>query len=125
MSVFDVINNLTASKEYIYTPELEPDIVPYMINTSMSQYYDCIMYANEANIRPELSKRMVYDYYHFAIQPKKKRYAKWGSPKKELDVVMIAEFYNCNFKHAAQYLSILTPEQVEIIRKKTDTGGRK
>lgn len=125
MSLFDVINNLSGSREYIYTPELESEIVPYMINNAMSQYYDCIMHANEINIRPDLSKKMVYDYYHHAIQPKKKRFAKWATPKKDETVMLVARYYECNLTVAEQYLAMMSPEQVETLRKKMDTGGRK
>ena len=123
MSVFDVINNLSGSKEYIYTPELE--VVPYVINTAMSQHYDCIMIANELNVRPQLPKRLVYDYYHFAIQPKKKRFAKWASTKANTDVVLVADYYKCSFQIAEQYLKILTSDQLKVIKEKMDTGGKR
>ncbi len=124
MSVFDTVNNLVSSKEYIYSPDLESEIVPYVIATAISQHYDCIMHASEVNQRPWMSKRMVYDYFHFAIQPKKKRFAKWGTPQKDLDTLMVADYYECSIQDAQQYMRILSAEQLKEIRSLMSTGGR-
>lgn len=123
MSVFDVITNLSSSNEYIYTKELEKDIVPFMINRAMSNYYDCIFYANEVNKCKNLTKKQVYDFYHYGIQPKKKRFAKWGNSKKDETVLMISEFYKCNIKVAEQYSKFMTPDDINSIREKLDKGG--
>lgn len=123
MTVFDVINNLTASKEYIYTKELEKDIVPFMINRAMANFYDCVFYANELNKCKNLTKKQVYDFYHFGIQPKKKRFAKWGSPKKDETVMLITEYYKCNVKVAEQYLKFMSDADIASIREKLDKGG--
>jgi len=125
MSFFDIVNELTASKEYAYSEEKDKDIDVYMINLAMSNFYDCIMHANVMNGFPDISKRMLYDYYHFAIQPKKKRFAPWPKQKQDADVKLISDFYACNLNLAEQYLKLLTPEQVEEIRTKMDTGGRR
>ena len=124
MSFFDVANNLCSSKEYIYTEELEVDILPFLINRSMSQHLDCVMHANELNTRQNLTKKQMYDYYHFAIQPKKKRFSKWGKPEKDVNIDLIKTYFQCNINIAEQYAKLLTEKDIEKIKEKMNTGGR-
>lgn len=124
MSFFDVLNNLTSSKEYTYTQELEADILPFLLNRGMSNFMDCCLHANEMNIRPNVSKKQLYDYYHFAIQPKRKRFAKWAKPEKDETVNLIKTFYKCNIDVAEQYMKILTADDLELIKQKLSKGGR-
>lgn len=124
MSFFDVLNNLTASKEYIYTEELEPDILPFMMNRGMSNFMDCVMHSNEMNIRQNISKKQLYDYYHYAIQPKKKRFAKWAKPEKDETVSLLRKYYQCSVDVAEQYMKFLTEDDLKVIKQKMDKGGR-
>lgn len=123
MSFFDVLNNVTQSKEYIYSEELEKDILPFMLNRGMSNFPDCVLYANEMNIRQNVTKKMLYDFYHLAIQPKKKRFSKWSKPQKDEDIALIRKFYGCSVSVAEQYYMIIGEEGIDHIKEKTYTGG--
>lgn len=124
MSFFDVLNNLTSSKEYIYTPELEADIQAFLINRGMSNFMDCCLHANEINIRQNLSKKQIYDYYHYAITPKKKRYAKWAKPEKDSRLEIIKEYFKCNVSVAEQYSRLIDDDQLKYIQERMNKGGR-
>jgi hypothetical protein len=125
MKLFDAIELMSSGKQYMYDEEVEKAIVPYMVNTAFSQHYDTIMFANELNLRPDVTKKMCYDYYHFAIQPKKKRYAKWGSAKQDNDIIMVADYYKCSFPVAEQYRRMMNDDQMKALAEKMDTGGQR
>ena len=124
MSFFDICNNLTQSRDYIYTDELGQDYNAFMINRSMSNFYDCIMHANEMNVRSNLSKRQQYDYYHHAIDSKKKRFAKWHKPDNDSRVKLISEYFKCNIALAEQYSTLLSEADFQRIQDSMYKGGR-
>jgi hypothetical protein len=124
MSFFDVVNNLTGSKEYAFDQFENKELDIYMINSAMSNFYDCIMHANALNTGHITSKRMMYDYYHHAIQPKKKRFSKWAKVDKDADMLMVADYYKCNHRHAREYLNMMSEKDLEFIKAKMDKGGR-
>jgi hypothetical protein len=124
MSFFDICNNLTQSAEYIFKEELEGDYLPFMINRSMSNFYDVVMHANEMNVRGNLSKRQQYDYYHWVIQPKKKRFSKWYKPENDARVKTISEYYKCNIALAEQYSTLISDSDFEKIQDSLYKGGK-
>ena len=124
MNFFDVVNSLTASREYNYSAEVEQEYQPFLINRAMSNYYDCCMHANEMNQRSTLTKQQQFDYYFYAIDQKKKRFAKWHKPAKDETIQTISEFYKCSISLAEQYASLLTPENIAEMQEKLSKGGR-
>lgn len=124
MNIFDITNNLCSSNEYIFDEEVEPVYLPFMINRGMSQHGDCIMQAAAMNVRSNLSSRQQYDFYHTAIQPKKKRFAKWAKPEKDADVAIVSEYFKCNYNLAEQYLALITPEELKSMEASMYKGGR-
>lgn len=124
MSFFDIQNNLTSSQEYIFSDEIAKDYLPFMINRGMSNFIDCIMHANEMNVRANLTPKQQYDYYHYAIHPKKKRFAKWHKPAKDENISVISEYYKCNVALAEQYAALLSDDQLATIKEKLSRGGK-
>lgn len=126
MSVlFDFLNSINDTKEdlLLENPDLESSYVPFLINRGLSMGYDTIMYANEMNLHHNLSRKQQYDFLRVVI-PKRKRYNKWA--KKDTlsnDVSIICSYYKYNKEQAIKALSLLTEEQLNIIRHKMDTGG--
>jgi hypothetical protein len=125
MSFFDIQNNLTSSNEYIFSDETSKDYLPFMINRGMSNFIDCVMHANEMNVRSNLSPNQQYDYYHHAITPKKKRFAKWHKPAKDATTALISEYYKCSISLAEQYATLLNDEQLALIKTKLEKGGKR
>ena len=98
--------------------------MPYLVNKMLAFCPETIAYAEMMNRAHQLDKQMQHDFYFNAL-PKKKRYTKWvkAVPVDET-VELIAESFCINTTQAQKYLSLLTPDQVEIIRKKASKGGR-
>lgn len=100
------------------------DYNAYVINRALSFGYDTILFANEMNIANMIDKQMQYDFYYYGI-PKKKRFNKWQKREEIKDIDVIKEYYNCSFTKALEYATILTVEQIGILKQKLDKGGKK
>ncbi len=124
MSPFDIVNVINTKKEHDHA-EMVSGYVPFIVNRAMSNFSDCVFYANEVNQLHFLDKDQQFDFYKYIV-PKGKRFAKWNKAEKSSqDILMLQEYYNINIRVAEQYLHILTDEQMEYIRSKTNRGGVK
>lgn len=125
VGLFDFMNDLTYNKNYLLDEHTEREFNSYMINKGMGQNQDLIMYANEMNKSPGLSKLMVHDFYFYAVKAKK-RYGKWAKAdnddKADLDLIMF--HYTVNRKVAELYLKLLTKEELENLKSINEKGGR-
>ena len=72
----------------------------------------------------QIDKRLQFDFFINIIR-KRKRFSKWNKKEIEGDLEVIKEYYGYNESRALETLSILSPEQIDIIRKKVNKGGRK
>jgi hypothetical protein len=97
---------------------------PYIINRCLSGFIDTIMYANEMNINNHLDGRLQYLYYLNTIR-KKKRFSPWLKKDKINDIELIKQYYGYSNEKAKSALSLLNKEQINVIRKRLDTGGKK
>lgn len=103
-------------------------------NSSLSNFLDTILYANEMNTHYDVSDQMHYDYLFYSIRKNKR----FGKKKTELDkkmeklqkeenekVALIQEYYKYNTAKAKAVLRVLTKTQLDIIRKRLEKGGVK
>ena len=93
-----------------------------MVNRALSYYIDTIMYANDMNINHHVDKLMQHDYLFYSIR-KAKRFSKWAKKKKDSDIELIQEYYGYSYDKAKVAVSVLTDDQIKIIKKKLDKGG--
>lgn len=124
MQPFDIINNVTASKENIWPDIDEKDYNSFLINRGLSYFIDTVMLANEINKHPDMPKRWQYEFYHLTIHPKKKRFAKWAKPEDDELLTLISEFYNVNIQRSASIRALLSPESINTLREATFVGGK-
>ena len=105
-------------------PDLESEYPPYIINRCLSGFLDTIMYSNEMNMVSTLDKKLQYDFFLNSIRAKK-RFSPWlrKDDIKNLDVVK--SYYGYSNEKARQVLGILNKKQIDIIKSRLDTGGRK
>lgn len=121
-SPFDYVKAIS-SKECFWNEDGGESYTPWMINKSLSFMQDCIYAANEMNKRYDLDKKLQYDFY-FNFVSKKKRYGAWIKKEVDPSVQIIAEYFCINNTLAEKYISLLTQEQIQIIRDKMNRGGR-
>ena len=117
-------NNFNKKNLIDEDPSTIKDYPPYIINRCLSGHLDCIMFANEMNKYSFLDKDMQYSFYLNTLR-KKKRFSPWLRKEKVTDLEIIKQYYGYSNEKASQALKILTPEQINFIKQRLDTGGMK
>ena len=122
----DWLNSINFTKQDLREedPDVIKDYAPYIINRCLSGNLDCIMFANEMNKYSFLDKDMQYSFYLNTLR-KKKRFSPWLRKDKVTDLEIIKQYYGYSNEKASQPLKILTPEQINYIKQRLDTGGMK
>lgn len=123
MSLWDFVNDLTEHKKGLYSDATKKDYVPFMINRALSMHPDTILYADEMNYYRDLDTRLQHDYYFHSVRPRKRFGGKW--PKKTSDemIDIMTVMFGFSYEKARDALKVLTSEQLEELKKKTETGG--
>jgi len=122
----DYLNSINFNKEDLMQddPGWEKNYSPYVINKCMSHHMDTLAFANEMNRYPNLDKKLQYSFYLNTVRPKK-RFSPWLRKDKVTDLEIIKQYYGYSNEKASNALKILTPEQINYIKQRLDTGGSK
>ena len=122
----DYLNSINFNKNYLMEedPLWEKNYPEYIVNRCMSQHLDTIMFANEMNVCSHLDKKLQYDFFINTVRPRK-RFSPWGKKQKVDDLELVKQYYGYSNEKAKQALRILTPTQIDFIRSKLNTGGKK
>ena len=120
------LNSINQSKKNLIDedPSLEKEYSPYIVNRIYSGHLDSIMFANEMNMNQSLPKKMQYDFF-INILRVKKRFSPWLRKDEIKDLDYVKRYYGYSNEKAKQALKILTNEQLNFIRSKFETGGRR
>jgi hypothetical protein len=126
MELKDWLNSINFSKKNLLQedPSLKKDYAPYIINRCLSGHIDCIMFVNEMNKYHFLDKDMQYEFY-INILRKRKRFSPWIKKDKISDLEIVKRYYGYSNEKATQALKILSNEQINFIKQRLDTGGKK
>ena len=125
MNPFEYVNSINYTKKDIMIDDIaEKAYNPFMINRSLSYFNDTVAMANEMNIHHSIDNRLQFDFL-INIVRKRKRFSKWMKLTKESDVEVVKEYYAYSNQKARQALTLLSPEQIKILEKKVNKGGRK
>lgn len=117
----DIIPSILQTKKDVLVDE--KDYIPFIVNKAISQHYDCILYANQMNMYPNIDKRLQYQFYLNSIRPYKRPYQKWLKRETAADLEIVKEYYNFSTEKAKEALTVLTKDQLNIIKQKLDKGG--
>ena len=122
----DWLNSINFTKDNLIEEDesLKKDYPPFIINKCLSGHLDCILFANEMNKYHFLDKDMQYNFY-INILRKKKRFSPWLRKDKITDLEYVKNYYGYSNEKASQALKILSHEQIEFIKQRLDTGGKK
>ena len=120
------LNSININKNNLIDEDsdLEKQYPAYIINRCMSGHIDAILLANEMNKRPNLPKKLQYDFFLNSIR-KRKRYSPWLRKEEIENLDFVKRYYGYSNEKAKQVLNILTREQLSFIRDRLETGGRK
>jgi len=124
MNPFEYLNSINYTKQDIMHDDIaEKSYNAFMTNRTLSYFQDTIFFANEMNRYHHLDKKL---QFHFLINivRKRKRFSKWDKPELVSDIDVVKEYYGYSNEKARQALTLLSPSQIEEIRKKVSKGGR-
>ena len=126
MELKEWLNSINQTKKNLIDedPSLEKEYPPYIINRCFSGYLDTIMITNELNRYHFLPKKMQYDFLLNIVRVKK-RFSPWLRKDTIKDLDLVKRYYGYSNEKAKQALRILTKEQLNFIKSKFETGGRK
>ena len=125
MNPFEYVNAINYTKKDIMIDDVtEKGYAPYMINRQLSYFPDTVLAANEMNRNHHLDNRLQFDFF-INIVRKRKRFSKWHKPETVSDLEAVKKYYGYSNEKARQILSLLTTDQINELKRKVMTGGRK
>lgn len=122
----EIVPSILQTKKNVF--ENDPDYKdynPFIMNRALSFHPDCIPYVEEMNRLHFLDKDMQYQYLINTIRPMKRKFAPWQKAQVEKDIECVKEYFGYSNKKAREALRILSNEQINEIKRKTDKGGVK
>ena len=125
MNHFDYLNSINSTKKDIMEDDIaEKAYNSFMVNRGLSYFNDTVLMANEMNLYSHLDKKLQYHFY-INIVRKRKRFSKWAKPETESDIEAVKEYYGYSNEKARQAITLLSPENITIIKQKVNKGGRR
>jgi hypothetical protein len=123
MSPFEFVNSINDTKvDIMVDDQAEKAYNSFMVNRSLSYFPDTILLANEVNRNPHIGNRLKYNFLMNAVR-KRKRFSKWGKAESVPDLELVKKRYGYSSEKARSALSILTEEQLRVLRAAAYTGG--
>jgi hypothetical protein len=126
MTPFDFINaiNLTKKDLFAEDPQASKDYVPFIVNRGLSYFPDTVLYANEMNLNSGIPNDWQFNFFLNSIT-KKKRFSKWHKKDAETESFrLVKEYYGYSDEKCKEALSILTDDQLTMIKEKLFKGGK-
>ena len=125
MNPFEYLNAINMTKENIMVDDIaEKGYNSFIVNRSLSYFNDTVLYANEMNVNHHIDNRLQFDFF-INIVRKKKRFSKFMKPETVSDVEAVKEYYGYSNEKAKSALTLLTSDQINELKRKVTTGGRK
>lgn len=113
MTLGDFLKNINETKNLEAIRGNEKDYSPYIVNLCLSMHLDAILYVNEMNQRPNISKKMHHDFLAVSLR-KMKRFAKLHK-KPNFDLIQkIQKLYNISEAKATDLAEILKNDEAKI-----------
>jgi len=125
MSPFKFVKAINNKQDIIRDDLDEKSYLSYMINHSFSYFPDTVLLANEMNANHHIDNKLQNDFFINTIRKNPKRFSKWNKVKHDGDFEAVKEYYGYSNEKTRSALSLLSTEQIDIIKKKVDHGGRK
>ena len=120
MTIFDFFKQVTTDKKpwSSFTEDEQKAFNPYILHKIVSMTETYIEVANIGQSLPYTDKEKIYKFY-CELLPKKSIYSKYvkGTKTKSNEDLLgyISKFYECSFREAEEYISILKKEDMYYI----------
>ena len=123
MNPFEFLNAINDTKQDVMVDDAaEKAYNSFLINRSLSYFPDTVAIANEMNRYHHLDKKLQFHFLLNIIR-KRKRFSKWIKPDLDSDIEVVKEYYGYSNEKARQALLLLSPRQIEELKKKVSKGG--
>ena len=114
---------LERKTDVLVTPEDEKSYVPFVVNKALSFHTDCVLLANEMNLVPTTDKKLQYQFLLHTVRSWRRPFRKWMKLEKTEDLEVVKAYYQVSDPKAKEYLSILSPDQLNEIKTRMNKGG--
>ena len=122
----DIIPSILQTKKSVINDEIDlKDYTRFVVNRALSYHMDCILYANEMNLRTGMDKDMQYQYLLNTIRPMKRKFQPWQKAEVNKNLQYVKEYFKYSDSKAKDALRVLTDAQIADIKIKIDKGGVK
>jgi len=124
MNPFEFVNQVNHGKKDIMVDDLtEKSYAPFMVNRSLSYFPDTVAVANLMNQFHQIDNKLQF-HFLLNIVRKRKRFSKWDKPEVLDDLEVVKEYYGYSNEKARSALTLLSPDQLEEIKRRMYKGGR-
>jgi hypothetical protein len=120
----EIIPSILQTKKSVIRDEIDAkDYVPFVVNRALSYHMDCVLYANEMNLYPELEKDLQYQYLLNTIRSMKLKFQPCQKSETDKNIDCVKAYFGYSNQKAKEALRILNDEQIAEIKRRTDKGG--
>lgn len=120
----EIIPSILEKKKNVFEDDYR-DYKPWVINRAISYHLDCVLYANEMNLYPNIDADMQYQYLLNTIRPMKRKFQPWQKAGLDKNIEAIKKFFGYSDQKAREIFDILTQDQIDEIRRITEKVGVK
>tara|TARA_B100000131_G_scaffold273017_1_gene274258 strand:+ start:222 stop:608 length:387 start_codon:yes stop_codon:yes gene_type:complete len=122
----DWLNSVNYTKKNLIAddPSAISSYPSYIVNRCLSGSVDSILFSNEMNLNAHLDRDMQYSFLLNTLR-KRKRFSPWLKKEQVNDLDLVKKHYGYSNEKAKVALSLLTKPQLDFIRRKYDTGGKR
>ena len=112
MNPFEYVKAINNTKKDIMVDDIsEKDYNSFMVNRSLSNFRDTVLYANLMNVNHHIDARLQFDFFINTIK-KKNRFSKWLKPIKYENLEILKEYYGYSNEKAKSVISLLNNNQM-------------
>ena len=119
----EILPSILQTKQHcLLTDQDEKSYPHFIVGRALSQFADCVFFANAVNYYPNLDNRMKYDFLLNTVKPYRRPFSKWAKKVETVDLAVVKEYYGYSDAKALDALRILTPDQINSLKRELEKG---
>ena len=119
----EYLNAINHTKENLMQDSFSERKYPaWVVNRALYAHPDTILLVNEMNVNNHLESKLQFDFLLNSIRPRK-RFAPWLKTSKIKNLDLVKEYFGYSDQKAKEALTLLTDDDLELIRSKLNKGG--
>ena len=119
----EILPSILQTKKYALLTEQDERQYPhFIVGRALSQFSDTVLLANAMNYYPNLDNKLKYDFLLNTVKPYRRPFSKWAKKVEPVDLAVVKEYYGYSDAKALEALRILTPDQIDSLKKELDKG---